>query len=159
MAQLNFNAADVQPLDSFEAIPAGTYEAVIVDSEMKPTKSGTGSYLELAVEIVTGDFQGRRVWSRLNLANPNVKAVEIARRELSSICRAVGVMNPGDSSELHNVPFLVVVKKVKRDDDTYVNEIGGWKPKAEAAAMPAAPATPARAAQAAATQGKAPWSR
>jgi hypothetical protein len=159
MAQLNFNAADVQPLDSFEAIPAGTYEAVIVDSEMKPTKSGTGSYLELAVEIVTGDFQGRRVWSRLNLANPNVKAVEIARRELSSICRAVGVMNPGDSSELHNVPFLVVVKKVKRDDDTYANEIGGWKPKAEAAATPAAPATPARAAQAAATQGKAPWSR
>jgi hypothetical protein len=156
MAQLNFNAAEVQPLDSFEAIPAGTYEAVITDSEMKPTKSGTGSYLEITVEIISGEFQGRKVWARLNLANQNVKAVEIARRELSSICRAVNVMNPGDSAELHNIPFLVVVKKVKRDDDTYTNEIGGWKNKTEAAA---APATPVQAAQTTATQGKAPWSR
>ena len=36
MAQLNFNAAEVQPLESFDAIPAGTYEAVISESEMKP---------------------------------------------------------------------------------------------------------------------------
>jgi hypothetical protein len=160
MAQLNFNAAEVQPLDSFEAIPAGTYEAVITDSEMKPTKSGTGSYLEITVEIISGEFQGRKVWARLNLANQNVKAVEIARRELSSICRAVNVMNPGDSAELHNIPFLVVVKKVKRDDDTYTNEIGGWKNKSEAAPQTAAaPTTPVQAAQATATQGKAPWSR
>ena len=160
MAQLNFNAAEVQPLDSFEAIPAGTYEAVITDSEMKPTKSGTGSYLEITVEIISGEFQGRKVWARLNLANQNVKAVEIARRELSSICRAVNVMNPGDSAELHNIPFLVVVKKVKRDDDTYTNEIGGWKNKSESAPQTAAaPATPVQAAQTTATQGKAPWSR
>ena len=155
MAQLNFNAAEVQPLESFDAIPAGTYEAVIAESEVKPTKSGTGSYLELTIEIISGDYQGRRVWARLNLANPNVKAVEIARRELSSICRAVGVMNPGDSAELHNIPFLVVVKKVKRDDDTYTNEVGGYKAKGEAAA----PATPVQAAQTAATQGAAPWKR
>ena len=146
MAQLNFNAAEVQPLESFDAIPAGTYEAVIAESEM---------YLELTIEIISGDYQGRRVWARLNLANPNVKAVEIARRELSSICRAVGVMNPGDSAELHNIPFLVVVKKVKRDDDTYTNEVGGYKAKGEAAA----PATPVQAAQTAATQGAAPWKR
>ncbi len=84
MAQLNFNAAEVKPLDAFEAIPAGTYEAVITEPEMKPTKSGTGSYLELTIEIISGDYQGRRVWARLNLAHPNAKAVEIARREPSS---------------------------------------------------------------------------
>lgn len=158
MAQLNFNAAEVQPLETFEAIPAGTYEAVITDSAMKPTKNGTGSYLELTIEIISGDYQGRRVWSRLNLANQNVKAVEIARRELSSICRAVNVMNPGDSSELHNIPFMVVVKRVKRDDDTYSNEVGGYKAK-EAAKEAAQAATPVQAAQTTATQGKAPWSR
>ncbi len=98
------------------------------------------------------------MWSRLNLANQNVKAVEIARRELSSICRAVNVMNPGDSSELHNIPFLVVVKRVKRDDDTYTNEVGGYKAKEAAQTAPQA-ATPVQAAQTTATQGKAPWSR
>lgn len=64
-------------------------------------------------------------------------------------------MNPGDSAELHNIPFLVAVKKVKRDDDTYTNEVGGYKAKGEAAA----PAPPVQAAQTAATQGAAPWKR
>ena len=88
MAQLNFNAAEVQPLKSFDAIPAGTYEAVIAESEMKPTKSGTGSYLELTIEIISGDYQGRRVWARLNLANSNVKAVSSENS---------GIMPPVDS--------------------------------------------------------------
>ena len=41
------------------------------------------------------------------------------------------------------------------DDDTYTNEVGGYKAKGEAAA----PATPVQAAQTAATQGAAPWKR
>jgi hypothetical protein len=45
------------------------------------------------------------IWSRLNLDNP--KAVEIARRDLSAICRAVGVLTPGDSSELHDLPLVL----------------------------------------------------
>ena len=32
MAQLNVDANEVQPLEAFEAIPAGEYEAVITDS-------------------------------------------------------------------------------------------------------------------------------
>jgi len=48
MANLNgFNAHSVEPMADFEPIPAGKYVAVITDSEMKPTKSGNGSYLEL----------------------------------------------------------------------------------------------------------------
>ena len=41
MAQLDFDASNVQPLDVYEAIPAGEYEAVITDSEMKANKSNT----------------------------------------------------------------------------------------------------------------------
>ena len=33
--------------------------------------------------------------------------VKIARGELSAICRAVGVMQPRDSVELHNVPLEI----------------------------------------------------
>ena len=136
MANLNgFNANEVDPAVDFEAIPAGKYLAVITESEMKPTKSGNGSYLEFVFEIIEGQYKGRNLWARLNLDNPNTLTVQIARAELSAICRAVGVMQPTDSSELHNVPLLVIVKCKKREDTgEVVNEIRGYAKKEPAKA-------------------------
>jgi hypothetical protein len=78
--------------------------AVITDTEEKPTKSQTGSYLQLMIEVIEGQYAGRKVFDRLNLKNPNSVAVEIAQRSLSSICRAIGVTNPKDSSDLCDKP-------------------------------------------------------
>ena len=123
----NFNANEVEPNTDFDPIPAGKYLAVITDSEMKPTKSGNGSYLELSFQIIEGLHQNRLLWARLNLDNPNQTAVQIARGELSSICRAIGVMTPKDSAELHNLPLVISVKCKKRDDTGEVtNEIKGY---------------------------------
>ena len=117
MANLgNFNAHEVEPNNDFDPIPAGKYLAVITDSEIKPTKSGKGSYFELTFQIIEGEFQNRLVWSRLNLNNPNQTAVQIARSELSSICRAVGSMTPKDSAELHNLPLVINVKCLNHFD-------------------------------------------
>lgn len=128
MADLNgFNANDYEPLGDFEAIPAGNYSAMATDSETKKTKAGTGSYLQLVWEIIDGPHAGRKLWSRLNLDNPNSKAVEIAKRELSSICRAIGVFNPGDSQELHNIPVVLKVGVEKRKDTgEMTNRIKGY---------------------------------
>ena len=72
MADLHgFNAEDVEPAADFEPIPAGKYLAVITDSEMKPTKSGNGSYLELTFQVIEGEYKNRLLWARLNLDNPN----------------------------------------------------------------------------------------
>ena len=128
MADLhNFNANHVEPTTEFEAIPAGKYEAIIVDSELKPTKSGTGHYLQLSFQIQEGDCKGRIIWTRLNLDNPNATAVKIARSELSAICHAVGVMEPKDSVDLHNLPMVIDVKCRKRtDSDEITNEISSY---------------------------------
>ena len=76
MADLRgFDATQVEPTTNFEPVPAGKYEAVITESEMKPTKSGSGSYLQLSFQIVDGPFKNRLLWSRLNLSNPNNQAV------------------------------------------------------------------------------------
>jgi len=41
MAFLNgFNAASIAPASAYEVLPAGTYAAIITESEMKPTKRG-----------------------------------------------------------------------------------------------------------------------
>ena len=113
-----FNAADVEPTAEYTPLPAGWYKAVFTASEEKPTKAQTGSYLQLTAEIIEGEHQGRKLIERLNLNNPNSTAVEIAQRTLSGICRAVGVMTPRDSSDLHDKPFMVKVA-VKPADGAY----------------------------------------
>lgn len=143
MANLNgFNANEVEPNASFEPIPAGKYLAAITESEMKPTKNGGGSYLQLTFTILEGEYKNRILWARLNLNNPNVTAVKIARSELSAICHAVGVMQPKDSVELHNLPLLITVKVKKRSDsDELTNEVKGYAPKTAAAGRPQQAAT------------------
>jgi hypothetical protein len=149
MANLSgFDANQVEPTGDFEAIPAGKYLAVITDSEMKPNKAGTGSLLQLTFQIIEGDFENRLLWTRLNLDHPNATAVQIARADLSAICRAVGVLAPKDSVELHNLPLMINVRCKKRQDTgDVVNEIKGYsaresKPVRPAAAAAQTPATP-----------------
>lgn len=128
MANLQgFDANTVEPVNSLDPIPDGKYIAVITDSEMKPTKSGAGSFLQLTFQIVEGEYANRLLWVRLNLDNPNATAVEIARRELSAICRSVGVLVPSDSSDLHDLPCeLKVVLKRRRDTGELQNEVKSY---------------------------------
>jgi hypothetical protein len=134
MANLNgFDANTVEPSQDFSPLPEGDYLAVIVASENKPTRSGNGSYLELKFQVIEGAHKNRFLWSRLNLENPNQTAVNIARAELSAICRAVGVLTPNDSVELHNIPLTIRVKVKRREDNgEMTNEVKGYKAKASA---------------------------
>jgi hypothetical protein len=125
----NFDASTVEPATGFDIIPDGKYSAIIIDSEMKDTKAGTGQYLQLVFEIIGEKFKGRRLWSRLNLVNKNETAVKIAQAELSAICRAVGIMTPRDSSTLHNIPLIIDVGQEKNNqNDTMQNRIFGYLP-------------------------------
>ena len=150
MADLRgFDANQVEPTAALDPIPAGKYPAVITESEMKPNQAGTGSYLQLTFQIIDGPFNNRVLWARLNLDNPNATAVKIARAELSAVCRAVGVLAPNDSAELHNLPLVIHVRCKKRSDTGEIgNEIRGYSKKEQ----PAAPA-------AASTNTTAPWKR
>lgn len=123
-----FNAENVEPNAPREPIPAGWYKCVIEASEEKPTKAQTGSYLQLTMQVIEGDHAGRKVIDRLNLNNPNQTAVEIAQRTLSSICRAVGVMTPRDSHDLHDKPMMVKVKvKPASGDYSANNEVDDYQ--------------------------------
>jgi hypothetical protein len=153
MADLRgFDANTVEPSTDFEPIPAGTYEALIIDSEMKTTRSGDGQFLELVFEVIAGPHQGRRLWARLNLTNANATAVAIAWAELSAICRAVGVLAPKDSVELHNLPLLVKVGLKKRSDTQELQNVLRGYAMRETAPPPTAGQRPTN-------NGTAPWKR
>ena len=143
MSTINFNANEVEPSTGYDPIPAGKYQAVITESEMKPTRTGNGQYLQLEFEIIEGEYKNRKVWARLNLENANADAVRIARADLSAICRAVNVLQPRDSVELHNLPLTITVRCKKNQDDEIVNEIKGYGPRTSLSGVAAAkPATP-----------------
>lgn len=129
MAQLNFDASQVAPNTGVpDAFPAGWYNAAIDESEMKPTKDGTGTYLQVRYSVLDGQYQGRKVYQRLNLRNSNPVAQEIAYGELSAICHATGIMQVQDSQQFHNVPLKIKVK-LRPADGQYEasNEISAVK--------------------------------
>jgi len=105
-----FDASRIEPSTAYEVLPPGKYLAQIVNSEMRPTRDGMGQYLYLEIDILEGQYAGRKLFDRLNLSNPNPSAVEIAQRTLSSICRAVGRLQVNNSEQLHLVPFVADVK-------------------------------------------------
>jgi len=160
MADLRgFDANTIEPNDSFDPVPNGDYLCIISSSEMKPTKAGDGAYLELELEVIEGPCKGRKLWDRLNLNNANETAVKIAKGTLSAICRAIGVLQPTDSCELHDIPLMVkVVCKKRSDTDELTNEVKGYKKRE--AQSPVSTPNSAPSSAAAETNGSVPpWKR
>lgn len=127
----HFDPTTVAPREDFTPLPTGEYNAQIVDSDVKPTKNNNGHYAELTFEVMDGPHKGRKAWARLNLDNPNPKAVEIAQRELSAICHATGWLKPvSDTQVLHYKPLVIRVEYVQADGvkrTTDTNEIKAYK--------------------------------
>lgn len=128
MAILNFNSQGISPQIAFDPVPAGWYTAHITGSELKPTKSGEGGYLELKMVVCEGDFANRVIYDRLNLYNTNETAREIAQRTLSAICHATGVFVIEDSQQLHGIPLQVKVSvRPAQGENTATNEVKGYR--------------------------------
>lgn len=104
----------------------------IVASEMRITKDGLGKLLEIEMEVLEGEYQGRKLFDRLNLVNANPTPVELAQRTLSSICRPTSKLQVQESEELHFIPFIADVKVVPSKNPAY-----GPSNKCRYAALPA----------------------
>ena len=153
---LDLDMNNVEEQREFKALPAGAYVAIATESEKKVTKAGTGHYLQFTFEIIDGQYKGRKLWSRMNLWNPNQTAVSIAKREFKAFYTALGMTDlPADSSDLHNRPVTIEVGIEIDDRKRENNVIKGYTPAS--GAKPVAQAKPAQAASA--SSAPAPWAR
>lgn len=157
---IDYNAS---PESEFGALPSGEYPALITDSDVKPTKSGTGSYLELVYQVIDGAYKGRKVWARITLQNPNSTAVQIGQQHLAQLRHATGQLQLTDSQQLHNIPHVIRVEH-KPASGSYgeSNEVREFKALGGAVAQPAprpAFTPPAPAVNAAPAAGGLPWQR
>ena len=146
-AILNFDATTVAPdTGGGDPVPAGWYNVMIDESEMKPTKAEGGLRLSLRFTIMDGQYANRKVFTGLNLKNANPVAQEIAYKQLSAICHAVGVMQVQDSQQLHGRPLKIKVKvKAAQGDYEASNDITAYKNINEQVDGPATGGAPAGA--------------
>ena len=155
----SFDATSVEPTTAYELLPAGKYRAQIVESEMRVTKNGMGQFLWLMLDIIEGQYQGRKLFDQLNLVNSNPQTVEIAQRTLSAICHATGKLQVNDSVDLHLVPMTIQVGvKPPKDGYSEKNTIRYLVPEKTTPAAPAYQAAPT-ASQTSAAPAAAPWNR
>ena len=138
MSNLDFNAANFEPSAPLEAVPDGYYNCKLAGTEIKETKNGNGKYLMLTLDIVDGEYKGRKLFDRLNLWNQNAQAVEIASKTMSAICHAVGLLQVRNHEDLRGKNLAV--KVIKTNDPSYGerNEVKGYKAAESGAALPQA---------------------
>lgn len=144
-----YDASQGEQMVERSALPPGEYLAAIARSDVLDTKAGTGRKVELEFEVLDGAHKGRRFWTTLNLWNPNPVTVEIAQRELNTICRAAGKLRVADTEELHGIAMKVKLGIDKDNSDRNVAK--GYKPAAGAPPSPPSAGTPG------ATTKRGPW--
>ena len=110
----------------YGTIPAGWYGVTVSKAEVKPTRAGTGEYINLMYTITGPTHQGRTVWGMINIRNPNPKAEEIGLQQLGELLRAMGIAKLSDTDQLLGMALSVKVI-IKEDDQGEKNEVKGFR--------------------------------
>jgi hypothetical protein len=158
MAHFSFDASTVAPQAVSGPIPAGTYLAHCIESDVKPLNSGNGTGLKMTFEVIDGQYKGRRVWENLNIQHTNEDAQRIAQSQLSALCHAVNVIKLEDTAALHFKPVKIkVVVREAQGQYQASNNIKGYE---SAGSTPVTFVAAAEAPAAAAPVSKAPaWAK
>jgi len=128
MVAFQFNASGVTPrYSASDGLPTGKHIVIISSSEFLPTKDSTPSdprsMLVFTLEAIDGPAKGGKQVDRLNLQNPSQQTVNIAYGQLAAYCAVTGRQGFNDTSELHNIPFMIEVGPQKNNDK--YNEVKG----------------------------------
>lgn len=132
-----FNAEMYDPNQGDGQLPVGMLPLIVERHELKGTKAEDGSgMLVLHLRVIDGEHKGASGPYRLNIFNKNPKAVEIAYRDMSSLCHVTGRLRIADIQnpvELHNVPFIAQVQQQQKNPEyteiSKVYDIHGQPPR------------------------------
>lgn len=147
-----FDATQYAPEQGSPTHPIGKFSATISNTAIQPTRDNDGGMF--VVEFTT---EAGKISNRYNLWNQSQKAVDIAHKQLSALCHAVGVFRvdmQNEGAALRNARLMIEVGKQKDSEYTEVKRVfdanGNEPGKAGAPAAAPAPSGPAFGAPAAA---------
>jgi hypothetical protein len=109
MAEFTFDPHRHAAGAALELLPDGQYQMSIIDSERRTPRSGDGEYIQLALRVTSGTYEGRVIFHRLHVVTINATTRRIAEAELASICRAAGINKLNDTTQLHGIPIIVTL--------------------------------------------------
>lgn len=132
--------------DSYEPLPAGDYLVMITESTIDQKDDGA-QFVKVTMEVMQPEqHYGRKCFANFTLEHANPKAVEVGRKILSNLCRAVGVMAPRETEELHGIPFFTRLVVDQWDDGSLHNEAKAyWSTQSQAPPQPKPKAPKAQA--------------
>lgn len=123
----NAEEHSVEPENNYDPIPAGTYTAVMIDGQWKTAASGH-EYLNWTWKIQGGEYDGRLVWQRVQLKNPNT--AQYAQMDLTAASKATGVTSVPAGDKIgecfHHIPVAIKVKLKPDNNGEMRNEIDGF---------------------------------
>lgn len=112
---------------SYDAIPAGMYEASISNAEIKDSKSG-GKYINVRYDITGPSHSGRVVFGMITISNANPKAEEIGRQQLGELIRCIGLDKLADTDQLIGGKLIVKITVENSEQYGEQNRVAGFRP-------------------------------
>jgi len=115
----------------FPPLPAGEYSVTIDGADLKQTKAGDGTYINLKMIVDGPTHTGRIVFSMLNIQNPSQKAEAIGRGQLGDILRILGIQAATfeDTDQLLGGQMIVklAIKDAVYETDDRGNKVEKYK--------------------------------
>lgn len=143
------------------SVPVGKYRCVILGSQEKDNKAGTGSYVEFKYQVTEGPQKGSDIFQRFNFNNQNKKAVDIAFAEFKQLAEACGKPGCTNTDELNNSVIVVTYGPQKSAPEyNEVKKIESGTASTEGYVAPpvtAKPSAQSAPAAAASNDGKPSW--
>lgn len=75
---------------SFEPLPEGEYTVKVDSADIKTAKTGKGQYINIQFAVLGPKYQGRKLFTRLNIIHDNPEVVRIAQQQLKNMLLAGG---------------------------------------------------------------------
>ena len=128
MAKIDpFNRNEYEETQDFDVIPAGWYQAAIVETDLVDNASGNGSHIKLTIQLEGGTFDRRLVWDRLTYTHTNPKAEEIGRGTYSKICRICGLEESNDTDDVLGQPLMVKLVTREYERNKFTNDVKDYQ--------------------------------
>lgn len=144
------NTENVEDGGGFEPLPKGKYVAVITETVQAESKAGD-PMLKVTLEVIEGQYTGRKIFDQFMLQHPNEKAQLIGLQRLKSIRLAVGKPNSVEEADLWDTPLEIGLKVEESDGYAPRNGVTFYK------GLPTKALTPPPAKAAKAEPAKRSW--
>ncbi|MBQ9564807.1 MAG: DUF669 domain-containing protein [Synergistaceae bacterium] len=76
---------------NFDPLPEGEYIVKVDSADIRQAKTGRGQYINVQFDVIGPKFQGRKLFTRLNIVHDNPEVARIGQQQLKSLLLSGGM--------------------------------------------------------------------